>query len=281
MGKSQLQKRLFIIIFGTDTLAGKRYDLILLGVIFASVLVVMLDSIKSINYQYGDWFYLLEWMFTIIFSVEYLFRLWIAPSPVRYATSIFGIIDLISILPTYISLFVPGAQYFLSMRALRMLRVFRIIKAMQYISEGNMLIAALEASRRKILIFMFFLSILVTIVGSVMYMVESEHNQNFANIPISIYWCVVTITTVGYGDISPITSMGRALSALLMLVGYAMIAVPTGIVSAEVIKQKKMATAESGLDFRCCVCNKNGHDTDADFCKYCGAPLNEDSFIDG
>ncbi len=266
---SSWRHRLHVIIFEADTPAGKAFDVTLIVCIALSIIVVMLDSMQGIRETYRDWIYFFEWLFTLLFTVEYLLRLFGVGRPWRYVTSFYGIVDLLSIIPTYLSLILPGTQYFLIIRTLRVLRVFRIFKLAQYVSEARLLTQALHASRRKITIFLFTVLNIVIIVGAAMYLIEGGEN-GFTSIPHSIYWAIVTITTVGYGDISPQTDMGKALAALLMIVGYAILAVPTGIITAELAlgnRTKKLTTQS------CPQCSGEGHDTDAKHCKFCGAEL--------
>lgn len=266
-----LKKRVYEIIFEADTPAGKIFDLLLLAVIFSSVVVVMAESVEHIRLRYFDLLHLLEWIFTIFFTIEYCLRLWCVKRPVAYATSAFGIIDLLAVLPAYLQLLLPGSQYLLIIRVMRVLRIFRILKLSQFVREGNIIMAAVRASRIKILVFLTFILLSVTVIGAVMYMVEGHFNESFANIPVSIYWAIVTLTTVGYGDISPVTNLGRILSAIVMIMGYAVIAVPTGIVSAEFARQRQPAPEITTQV--CPHCTKEGHDPDAVFCKYCGKSL--------
>jgi voltage-gated potassium channel len=256
------------IIFEADTPAGKMFDIILIITILLSVMIVMLDSIAEVNKNYGRTIYILEWIFTILFTVEYLFRLTTVGKPLKYAFSFFGVVDLLAILPTYFSLLLPGSQYFLVIRILRLLRVFRVLKLVQYVGEARMLTTALKNSKRKIVVFVFTVLTLVVIFGSIMYVIEGEKN-GFTSIPRSVYWAIVTLTTVGYGDISPSTPLGQAIAAVIMILGYGIIAVPTGIVTAEmtVAAGKKVSTQA------CLECSAEGHDSDAVFCKYCGARL--------
>ncbi|MBI9075952.1 MAG: ion transporter [Desulfatibacillum sp.] len=257
------------IIFEADTPAGKAFDVVLIISIMLSVLVVMADSVHSIQVQFGGALYVLEWVFTVLFTVEYILRLACIGKPVKYAASFFGVVDLLAILPTYLSFFLPGSHYLTVIRVLRLLRVFRVLKLAQYVGEANELMRALASSRRKITVFLFVVATLVVILGSVMYVVEGEAN-GFVSIPAGIYWAVVTLTTVGYGDISPQTALGQALAALVMILGYAIIAVPTGIVSAELVRgpDRKIISTQA-----CPQCSRDGHDPDANNCKYCGAPL--------
>ena len=262
------QKLLHEIIFEADTKAGKLFDVILLIAILASVFVVMLDSVASINAEYGNLFFIAEWFFTILFSIEYILRLYSIGHPTLYARSFYGIVDLLSILPTYLSLFIPGGQYFVTIRLLRMLRIFRILKFVQYLGAANNLSIALKESRRKILVFLLAVLIIVVILGSLMYVIEGEEN-GFTNIPHSIYWAIVTLTTVGYGDISPQTPLGQILASFIMIIGYGIIAVPTGIVTAEYARAKKQFVSTQV----CPSCSAEGHDHDAKHCKFCGELL--------
>ncbi|MCF8217092.1 MAG: ion transporter [Chlorobium sp.] len=256
------------IIFDSNTVPSKLFDLALIGAITLSVLVVMLDSVEPFHRAYGMAFVMLEWGFTLIFTIEYLLRLYVASSRLRYARSFFGIIDLLAILPTYFSVFVPGAQYFLVMRFFRVLRIFRLLKLVTFVREADFVTASIRASGRKIMVFLFFVLVMVCIVGSVMYMIEGPEN-GFRSIPESIYWAIVTVTTVGYGDISPQTVSGRMLASLLMIVGYSIIAVPTGIVSAEMTS---MQNRRAQKHF-CPTCPLAVHDDDALYCRYCGGLL--------
>ena len=256
------------IIFGTDTPAGQYFDQLLIVAILASVAAVMLDSVQSIHQQYGALLYGAEWFFTLLFTVEYMIRLWVSDRPLRYARSFFGVVDLLSIIPTYLSLFLPGANYLLTIRALRVLRVFRVLKLAHLMTEANELGATLVRTRRKIGIFMFSVVIVIIIFGSLMYLVKGPAN-GFTSIPRSIYWAIVTVTTVGYGDISPQTSLGQAVASMAMITGYAIIAVPTGIVTAEMSKAQMARRYER----ECPNCHRHDHDPDARFCKQCGTGL--------
>lgn len=258
---------LYTIIFEADTPAGKRFDEILIVTILLSVIVVMLDSVKEIAASYGDLFYSLEWIFTIMFTVEYLLRLVCVGRPVRYATSFFGIIDLIAILPAYFSLLLPGSEYLLVIRSLRLLRIFRVLKLVQYLGEADLLIRALRASRRKITLFLFTVLNLVVILGSLMYVIEGGKN-GFTSIPMSVYWAVITLTTVGYGDIVPETGLGQAVASVVMITGYSIIAVPTGIITSEISYASRYTKGRV-----CQNCSFEGHESDAKFCKRCGAEL--------
>lgn len=267
-----LRERLHEIIFEADTRAGRLFDLVLLGLIILSVIVVILETIPALHSRYFVWFYTLEWLFTIIFTIEYALRLYVVQSPFKYVKSPLGLIDLLSILPTYLSIFVAGSQALLVIRILRLLRVFRILRMGQFLWAGQIISKALRASRHKIAVFMFFVFQLVVIVGAVMYFVEGPSNPGFASIPKSIYWAVVTLTTVGFGDITPQTALGQFLASLVMIMGYAIIAVPTGIVSAELVRSNPKQRTNTQV---CRNCSRDGHDDDATFCKYCGWELNE------
>ena len=261
--------KLHEVIFEADTPAGKAFDLALLGVILLSVAAVLLESVTSIREAYGPELRALEWIITILFSIEYALRLICVGRPLRYALSFYGLVDLTAILPTYMSLFVGGAHSLVVIRALRLLRVFRILKLGHFVSEASMLGQALRASRRKILVFLGTVATLVLIIGSLMYLIEGEEN-GFTSIPQSIYWAIVTLTTVGYGDIAPQTFLGKALASLVMVTGYAIIAVPTGIVTVEL---GRISGAREISTKACTQCGLEGHDPDAVHCKYCGAEL--------
>ena len=256
------------IIFEADTRAGKLFDIILIISIVLSIIIVMLDSVTFVNKEYGKTIYILEWFFTLLFTIEYFLRLITVGKPFKYASSFFGVVDLLAVLPTYFSLLLPGSQYFLVIRVLRLLRVFRVLKLVQYMGEARLLATALRASKRKIVVFVFTVLTLVIIFGSIMYVIEGEKN-GFTSIPRSIYWAIVTLTTVGYGDISPSTPLGQAIAAIIMILGYGIIAVPTGIVTVEMtaVAGKKVSTQA------CHECSAEGHDHDAKYCKYCGAKL--------
>jgi len=263
------RERLRVVIFEADTPVGKAFDVVLLAAIVLSVLAVMLESVAGIRAEHGGLLYLAEWFFTLLFTVEYGLRLLCVPVPVRYARSFFGVVDLLSILPTYISVLLPGAQSLLVIRGLRLLRVFRVFKLGHFLGEANVLRRALASSRHKIAIFLGTILILVTILGTAMYLIEgAEHG--FSDIPTAVYWSIVTMTTVGYGDIAPQTPLGKTLAALVMILGYAIIAVPTGIVTAEIVEE---AAARRVTTRTCPHCTAEGHDPDARFCKLCGEAL--------
>lgn len=258
---------LYEVIFEAETPLGRLFDIGLIVTILLSTLAVMLDSVTSIRAVYGSQIRTLEWIFTILFTIEYILRLLSSSRPLRYAGSFFGVVDLLAILPTYISLVVPGSHYLLVIRILRILRVFRVLKLAHYLNEGQVVMRALRNSRRKIAVFLFTVLALVTILGSLMYLIEGEAN-GFSSIPRGIYWAIVTLTTVGYGDITPQTDGGRFLAAIIMILGYGIIAVPTGIVTAE------MTGLARGTAIRTCrACGREGHDGDAVCCKWCGTEL--------
>lgn len=262
------------IIFEADTPKGKIFDIALILLILASVAIVMLETVQSFDNKYHNLFKVLEWIFTIVFTIEYVLRLHITKRPLKYATSFFGIIDLLAILPTYFGLFLTGSQIesLLVIRALRLLRVFRVLKMVSFLKNGKIILQALKQSAPKILVFLFFIVILVMVFGSVMYVVEGATNPKFSSIPESIYWAIVTLTTVGYGDISPTTTLGKFLASAVMIIGYAIIAVPTGIVTAELMDAE---LDEPSISTQVCqYCSTEGHHENAKFCRACGELLN-------
>lgn len=269
--KLTLKETIHEIIFEADTPAGKWFDIILLILIAASVIVVSLETVNELNLKYGKIFIILEWIFTIFFTIEYFLRIYSIGKPSKYIFSFYGIIDLLAILPLYLSVFVIGSKHFIVIRVLRLLRIFRIFKLGSFLSHGNVIVNSLKASRPKITVFMYFITLAVIVFGSVMWMIEGTENEGFDSIPRSIYWAIVTLTTVGYGDISPVTAMGQFIAAVIMILGYAVIAVPTGIISAEMIKEVKDGEISRQS---CRNCAKEGHDIDANYCKYCGTVLN-------
>jgi voltage-gated potassium channel len=266
--------RLYVIVFGTDTKAGKWFDLILLYAILGSIVIVMIESVSEVQNKYGNILKAMEWGFTIFFTIEYLLRLYIVKKPLKYATSFLGVIDLLAILPTYLTLFIAGSGYLVVIRAIRLLRVFRILKLSRQIGEAQLLLKALKQSRHKILVFFGAVTTLTIIMGTFMYMIEGGQN-GFTSIPRSIYWAIVTITTVGYGDISPQTTLGQFFAAVLMLMGYAIIAVPTGIVTAEITTSEMEERARKRkLEYKSCpVCNTDDHELSAKYCKDCGSEI--------
>ena len=261
--------RMHEVIFESNTTAGKVFDICLLISILASIVVVMLDSISSFRIRYERIFFILEWGFTILFTIEYLLRLICIKKPLRYAFSFLGLVDLLAILPMYLSIFLAGAQSLLVFRALRLLRIFRIFRLSHFLSEMSFLREAIKSSLKKISIFMLVVIAIVIILGSIMYIVESDES-GFTSIPESIYWAIVTITTVGYGDMTPITPAGKLIASLIMLIGYCIIAVPTGIITTEIALMSR--TEKKGTE-SCPGCGKEGHDSNAVFCKYCGEKL--------
>ena len=268
-----LRNRLYSIVFGTETRAGKLFDIILLWAILLSVLVVMLESVKEVRTNFEQLFFFIEWFFTILFTIEYLLRLFITAQPRKYAFSFIGIIDLLATIPTYLALFVAGGSYLVVIRSIRLLRIFRILKLGRYLREASVLSSALAASRHKIMVFLGAVVTIVMIMGTFMYMIEGGES-GFTSIPRSIYWAIVTVTTVGYGDIAPQTMAGQFFASILMLMGYAIIAVPTGIVTSEITQAEQNKKMKEQKKTRTCMmCGTDGHDEDAIFCKNCGAQL--------
>jgi voltage-gated potassium channel len=255
------------VVFGTDTPAGRLFDKILIGVILVSVLVAVVDSAVS-GGVLERVFFLMEWGFTVLFTVEYLVRLWCSPQPWRYARSFFGIIDLLATLPTYLTYFFTGSSMLFVIRLVRVLRLFRVFKLLAYVEEANVLMTSIYASRRKILVFLFSIFVAATVFGALLYVVEGPEN-GFTSIPKAIYWAVITITTVGYGDVVPHTPLGQAIASLVMLVGYSVIAVPTGILTSELMLQMQRRHG----DRHCPGCAASGHEADALYCRHCGTRL--------
>ncbi|RIJ41675.1 ion transporter [Pontibacter oryzae] len=263
--RSSLKHKLYTIIFEAETPAGKAFDVTILILIIASVTVVSLESVVELRRNYLNLFLTLEWIFTILFTIEYFIRVYSTPKPLKYIFSFFGLVDLLSIIPTYMSLIVLGSQYLLVVRVLRLLRIARIFKLTRFINEGQQLSNAIRASLTKISVFLGTVLTLVVIIGSIMYIVEGTAS-GFTSIPTSIYWTIVTLTTVGYGDIAPQTALGQVLASLVMIMGYGIIAVPTGIVTVEMSRtDKKMATTKV-----CPNCHQEGHPENAYFCYNCG-----------
>jgi voltage-gated potassium channel len=260
--------RLHTIVFESETRAGRAFDIALFLLILASVGAVMLDSVAEIHAAYGAWLYRAELAFTAVFTIEYLLRLSCVLRPLAYARSFFGLIDLLAILPGYLSLLFPGTEYLLIIRLLRMLRIFRVLKLMEYFRESQVIISALRASRNKISVFIFAVVQITVVTGGLMYVIEGPEN-GFTSIPVSVYWAIVTITTVGYGDIAPKTPLGQFVASCVMILGYAIIAVPTGIVTAQMVHANRPQIANQS----CPSCSAEGHDPDAKHCKLCGAKL--------
>ena len=265
--RGRLQERIYRIIFEADTPAGKSFDLLLILAIVASVVAVMLDSVLRVRAAVGGLLATAEWAFTILFTVEYVLRLYSAPRRLRYARSFFGVIDLLALAPTYLSILLPGGHYLLVVRVLRVLRVFRVLKLAKYVAEAELIVDALKASGRKIAVFLFAVLSIVVVVGSLIYLIEGDAS-GFTSIPRSVYWAIVTLTTVGYGDISPRTPLGQTMAAAIMILGYGLIAVPTGLVSMEI------SLALSRHQKRICPeCGTAESDPDARFCRRCAADL--------
>ncbi len=266
-GLSVWREKLRRIIFDSDTRAGRRFDVWVIVIILLSIALVMLESIGSVDARFGVHLRALEWFVTIAFTMEYLLRLWCSAKPLKYAISFYGIVDLLAILPTYLSLVLPGGRVLVVLRALRLLRIFRILGLFNYVREAKILLVSLVASRHRIIVFMLAVLALVTVFGTVMYMVEPKE-AGFTSIPRSIYWAIVTLTTVGYGDIAPVTWSGQMIASGIMILGYAIIAIPTGIVTVEMARQSRNAKQE-----RCAGCGADDHAMDARFCRVCGAQL--------
>ena len=264
------KQRLYQIIFGTQTKAGRNFDIALIIAILCSELILILSTIRSVDFKYSEALTVLEWVFTILFTIEYALRLYCSPKPWAYARSFYGVIDLIAVLPSYLAFLFPGSNYLLIIRLIRVMRIFRILKLARFLKDSNILLRSLLMAQRKILVFFSTVAILVTVLGSLLYIVEGPDN-GFTSIPTSIYWAIVTITTVGYGDIVPQTDIGKAIAAFTMLLGYSILAVPTGIITAEL--SLEMKTQRELI--RCTNCSASGHESDANFCKKCGTQLPE------
>jgi voltage-gated potassium channel len=273
--RGALRSRVYDIVFESDTKEGRRFDIGLVCVILLSILVVVLDSVPGITAQWNTLMYVLEWLFTLLFTVEYVVRLWCVRRPWRYVGSFYGLVDLLSVLPTYLSLLVPGSSMLLDIRILRLLRVFRIFKLTLYVEEFTRLGEALYASRRKVMVFLSAVVMAILILGTVMYVVEGP-KHGYTSIPVAMYWATVTMTTVGYGDITPHTSLGKLIASFMMLLGWGILAVPTGIVTAEMTAQGfARRDAERKGERACPACGSGGHPRDARFCKDCGASLDQ------
>ena len=257
------------IIFSAEGPVSRLYDVILMLTVALSVMVVMLDSVEAIHHEHGALLYGIEWTFTILFTVDYAARLWCVRFPLRYVLSFFGWVDLLGVVPTYLSLFFPGSHYLVAIRFLRVLRIFRVLRLSSYLAESRILVEALRASSRRIVVFLLVVLTLIVVLGSLMYVIEGPQN-GFTSIPRSIYWAVVTLTTVGYGDISPGTALGQALAALVMILGYSLIVVPTGIVTLAVSSPPAPRLSQ---DRTCPACRAGGHAADARYCRHCGTAL--------
>jgi voltage-gated potassium channel len=271
--QTPLQATLYRIIFGTETPAGKWFDLLLIFLILISVMVIVLDSIAGIHARYGAMLQRVEWGFTLVFSIEYLLRIWISRNRRAYVTSVYGIVDLLAILPTYLAFFIPETAPLLIVRLMRVLRVFRVLRLMSFLDEANSVAGALRQSARQIFVFFSMVVTVMVVFGCLMYVLEGPNN-GFSNIPVSVYWAIVTITTVGYGDVVPVTAAGRAISAMAMLVGYAIIAVPTGIFTTNLMMRHNHPSLP--LPLNCPQCARAGHQADARFCRFCGSALGEE-----
>jgi voltage-gated potassium channel len=265
---NQIRHKLYIVIFESDTPAGKAFDVVLIISILISVLSVMLESVPSLRAEYQAEFYTIDWFFTTLFTIEYLLRMWVVPNTRRYVFGLWGIIDLLAILPSFLGLFIRGIQFLLAIRILRVLRVFRILKLVRYLSGAQTILSALQNSYHKIIVFLGVVLSLVIIMGTIMYLVENgtQNESEFSSIPLSIYWAIVTITTVGFGDLVPQTVLGKMIASLIMLTGYAIIAVPTGIVTHELLNAPKVPRD-------CTHCGNSHNDADAQYCKKCGRSL--------
>ncbi|MFZ3421942.1 ion transporter [Vibrio harveyi] len=268
MPRKSFKHHLYVIIFGTHTRAGRAFDIALIIAIITSLVVLILESLPSVITEWSRELRYIEYTFTALFTIEYLLRLYCSPKPKSYATSFYGVVDLLAILPTYLAIFFPGASFMGVVRLLRVMRIFRILKLVRYLQDSNILLRSLLMARRKILIFFSTVGILVTIFGALIFVIEGPHN-GFTSIPKSIYWAIVTITTVGYGDMVPQTHLGKAIASLTMLLGYSILAVPTGIITAELSNEMN---AHKQL-VKCPNCNRSGHDSDAMHCKHCGSEL--------
>ena len=267
--KGSLREKLHTVIYEADTKAGKLFDLILLAAIAGSLLIVMLDTVESVHRTYGGILYALEWFFTLLFTSEYIGRIMAVSQPRKYIFSFYGIVDLVAIIPTYLSVFFPGSQYLMSIRALRFIRIFRVLKLTRYLGEASELRRALSMSKPKIIVFLVVVLSVTVINGTLMYLIEGPEN-GFTSIPKSIYWAIVTLTTVGYGDISPNTPLGQFIASVIMILGYGIIAIPTGIVTTEIARMQKNTPKNTQS---CPSCSREGHSDDAVYCMYCGEKL--------
>lgn len=267
---SRTRNRIHEIIFEADTPKGKLFDVLLILLIIVSVIAASLETVQSVRQHFGELLYTIEWIVTILFTIEYALRIYASNRPKNYIFSFFGLVDLLSIIPTYLSILITGSQSLIIIRSLRLLRVFRVFKMANYVSQSRVIALSIRSSLPKITVFLYFILLAVCVFGSIMYLVEGGRNDGFDSIPRSIYWAIVTLTTVGFGDITPVTTLGQFLSALLMILGYAILAVPTGIVTSEFIRQR----VENKLTTTCCkYCSREGHESDADYCKFCGNKL--------
>ncbi len=267
--KPNWKSKLHEIIYEADTPAGKLFDVVLLIFIIASIVLVMLESVASINNEYSNFFNQAEWVITILFTLEYFARIISIKKPSEYIFSFYGVIDFLSTIPKYLAVFFVGGHALVALRALRLLRVFRILKLARFIGESNQLVKALKSSRAKIAVFLFAVLIISIILGTVMYLIEGDQGSGFTSIPRSVYWAIVTLTTVGYGDIAPVTPLGQLIAAMIMIMGYGIIAIPTGIVTAEYVNGDNVHTSTQS----CQSCSAEGHNDNAEFCYECGHKL--------
>jgi len=267
--KGSFQEKLHTIIYEADTRSGKLFDQLLLAAIAGSLIVVMLDTVESVHRPYGHILYGLEWFFTILFTVEYIARIVAVTKPRKYIFSFYGLVDLVAIIPTYLSILLPGSQYLMSIRALRLIRVFRVLKLTRYLGEASELRRALRMSRPKITVFLVVVLTVTIINGTLMFLIEGPAN-GFTSIPKSIYWAIVTLTTVGYGDMAPHTPIGQFIASLIMILGYGIIAIPTGIVTSEITRQQYKPNTNTQA---CPSCSREGHADNAVYCKFCGEKL--------
>lgn len=263
-----LRQKIYIIIYGSNTFAGKTFDLLLLGVILLSLILIMMTSVIRYDDKYHSFLVVSEWIITIFFSIEYILRIISNKKPLSYIFSFYGLVDLLSLLPMYLSFFIPGSEFLATIRSLRLLRLFAILDLLPFLNQSSHIKDSLKASMNKIIVFVYFIVVMSIILGTIMFMVEGRHN-GFTNIPNSIYWCIVTMTTVGYGDIAPITPVGKAIASFIMIMGYGIIAVPTGIVTAELAKNRRKENAKS----HCPKCKTYIYNEYANFCYNCGKKL--------
>jgi len=270
--KNNWKYRLHEVIYEADTTVGKLFDFVLFFFIIASVILVGLESVESLDAKYHKFFNAAEWVITILFSLEYIGRIIAIKKPSKYIFSFYGVIDLLSTIPKYLSLLFVGTHALVALRALRLLRIFRILKLARYVGASNRLMVALRASRAKIAVFLFFIVILAVILGTIMYLIETNEDSGFTSIPRSIYWAIVTLTTVGYGDIAPVTALGQLIASVIMILGYGIIAIPTGIVTAELTSKAKIETNTQN----CPNCAAEKHRDNAEFCYKCGESLNDE-----
>lgn len=268
------KQKVYAVIFESHTPAGKLFDVCLFLLILSNILFLMLESVAELSAKYYLWFRFFDFFYMVVFTLEYILRLICVKSPKKYATSVYGIIDFFAIFPSYLELFLPNTHMLMVIRSFRLLRVFRIFRMVKFLDESRMLVLALLRSFRKIVIFLFFVLLLTVFMGSFMYVLEFDHNSGFSNIPQSIYWAIVTITTVGYGDIAPSTPAGKIMASFIMILGYAIIAVPTGIITANALKRRDEDDSEiKKTEFTCPACHKGGHTKNASYCKHCGQKI--------